>query len=124
LERKTVSGRFQLCSGRQAAHSFSGRIAMVSLARAERKAARLVTDVKDIDLDDLYDQLENLRDYVHELSQNVGKSASRQYGRARAYTSEAAQEAEELMKDNLAASLILALGLGLVVGYLIRRSTE
>jgi len=31
---------------------------------------------------------------VHELSQNVGKSASRQYGRARAYTSEAAQEAE------------------------------
>lgn len=54
---------------------------MVSLARAERKAARLVRDVKDIDLDDLYDQLENLRDYVHELSQNVGKSASRQYGR-------------------------------------------
>ena len=35
-----------------------------------------------------------------------------------------AQEAEELMKDNLAASLVLALGLGLVVGYLIRRSTE
>lgn len=97
---------------------------MVSLARAERKAARLVRDVKDIDLDDLYDQLENLWDYVHELSQNVGKSASRQYGRARDYASEAAQEAEELMKDNLAASLVLALGLGLVVGYLIRRSTE
>jgi ElaB/YqjD/DUF883 family membrane-anchored ribosome-binding protein len=97
---------------------------MVSLARTERKAARLVRDVKDIDLDDLYDHLENLRDYVHELSQNVGKSASSQYGRARAYTSEAAQEAEELMKENLAASLILALGLGLVVGYLIRRSTE
>jgi ElaB/YqjD/DUF883 family membrane-anchored ribosome-binding protein len=97
---------------------------MVSLARSERKAARLVRGAKDIDLDDLYDHLENLRDYVHELSQNVGKSASRQYGRARAYTSEAAQEAEELMKENLAASLILALGLGLVVGYLIRRSTE
>jgi len=28
------------------------------------------------------------------------------------------------MKENLAASLILALGLGLVVGYLIRRTTE
>jgi len=96
---------------------------MVSLAGGD-KATRLVRDVKDIDLDDLYDQLENLRDYVHELSQSVGKSASRQYGRARAYTSEAAKEAEELMKDNLAASLILALGLGLVVGYLIRRSTE
>ena len=69
-------------------------IAMVSLARSERKAARFVRGAKDIDLDDLYDHLENLRDYVHELSQNVGKSASRQYGRARAYTSEAAQEAE------------------------------
>ena len=87
---------------------------MVSLARSERKAATLVRDVKDIDLDDLYDQLENLRDYVHELSQSIGKSASRQYGRARAYTSEAAQEAEELMKENHAASLILALGLGTI----------
>jgi hypothetical protein len=28
------------------------------------------------------------------------------------------------MKDNLAASLVLALGLGLVVGYFIRRGTE
>ena len=97
---------------------------MVSLARSERKAARLVRGAKDIDLDDLYDHLENLRDYVHELSQNVGKSASRQYGRARAYTSQAAKEAEELMKDNIAASLILIIGLGLVVGYLIRLSTE
>ena len=97
---------------------------MVSLARAERKAARLVRDVKDIDVEDLYDQLDNLRDYVRQLAQNVGKGANRQYGRARDYASETAQEAEELMKDNLAASLILALGLGLVVGYFIRRSTE
>ena len=94
---------------------------MVSLARAERKAAR---HVKDIDVEDLYDQLDNLRDYVGQLAQNVGKSANRQYGRARDYASETAQEAEDLMKDNLAASLILALGLGLVVGYFIRRSTE
>jgi len=97
---------------------------MVSLTRAERKAARLVRNVKDIDLDDLHDQLENLRGYVNELSQSIGKSASRQYGRARAYTSQAAKDAEELMRDNIAASLILVLGLGLVVGYLIRRSTE
>jgi ElaB/YqjD/DUF883 family membrane-anchored ribosome-binding protein len=123
LERKTAPAVFSYVQ-RGGRAAVSGRIAMVSLARAERKAARLVRDVKDIDLDDLYDQLENLRDYVHEFSQSVGKSASRQYGRARAYTSEAAKEAEELMKDNLAASLILALGLGLVVGYLIRRSTE
>jgi hypothetical protein len=28
------------------------------------------------------------------------------------------------MKDNLAASLILAVGLGIVVGYFLRRGTE
>ena len=80
--------------------------------------------MKDVDIDDLYDQLEKLRDNVHQLSQRVGKSASRKYGRARDYASDAAQDAEDLMKDNLAASLILTLGLGVVVGYLIRRSTD
>src|SRR5262249_12927466 len=84
------------------------------------KVARIVRDVKDIDIDDLYDQLEKLRDNVHQLSHRVGKSASRQYRRTRDYASEAAQEAEELMKDNLAASLVLALGIGLIVGYFIR----
>jgi hypothetical protein len=37
---------------------------------------------------------------------------------------EAAEEAEEAIRDNLAPSLILALGIGLVVGYLIRRGSE
>jgi len=94
---------------------------MVSLARAERKAARFV---KDLDIDDVFDQLDTLRAYVHELSQSVGKGASRQFGRARDFASETAHEAEDVMKDNLAASLVLALGLGLVVGYFIRRGTE
>jgi ElaB/YqjD/DUF883 family membrane-anchored ribosome-binding protein len=91
---------------------------------ARDKVARIVRDVKDLDIDDLYDQLEKLRDNVHQLSQRVGKGASRQYRRAREYASGAAQEAEDLMKDNLTASLILALGLGLVLGYLIRRGTD
>jgi hypothetical protein len=95
---------------------------MVSLARAERKAARFVKD--NIDVDDLYDQLDSLRSYVHELSAGVGKSASRQFGRARDYASDAARDAEETMKDNLAVSLILALGIGVVVGYFLRRGTE
>jgi ElaB/YqjD/DUF883 family membrane-anchored ribosome-binding protein len=94
---------------------------MVSLARAERKAARLVSN---LDIDDLDDQLDNLRVYVQELSSALGRNAGRQFGRARAYASDAAQEAEEAMKDNLAASLIFAVGLGVVVGYLIRRSSE
>lgn len=91
---------------------------------ARDKVARIVRDVKNLEIDDLYDQLDKLRDNVHQLSQRAGKSASRQYGRARDYASEAAREAEDLMKDNLTASLILALGLGLVVGYLIRRSAD
>ncbi|MGH6831907.1 MAG: hypothetical protein ACRECM_02635 [Methyloceanibacter sp.] len=95
---------------------------MVSLVRAERKAARFVKDK--FDIDDLHDELDSLRAYVHELSASVGKGASRQFGRARDYASEAAQEAEEAMKDNLAASLILAVGLGIVIGYLIRRGSE
>ena len=120
MERKTASGGFECVS----ASRREGRIVSVRFELARDKVARIVRDVKDLDIDDLYDQLEKLRDNVHQLSRRVGKSASRQYGRAREYASGAAQGAEDLMKDNLAASLILALGLGLVVGYLIRRSTD
>ena len=94
---------------------------MWNLSRAERKATRLV---KDLDIDDLHDQLDSLRTYVSELSQSVGTNASRQFGRARHFAAGAAHDAEDVMKDNLAASLVLALGLGLVVGYFIRRGTE
>jgi hypothetical protein len=94
---------------------------MLSLARAERKAARLVNN---LDVDDLYDQIETLRGYVAELSSGLGKNASRQFGRARAYASDTAHDAEEVMKDNLAASLVLAVGLGVLVGYFIRRGSE
>jgi len=94
---------------------------MLSLARAERKAARLVNN---LDVDDLYDQIETLRGYVAELSSGLGKNASRQFGRARAYASDTAHDAEEVMKDNLAASLVLAVGLGILVGYFIRRGSE
>jgi ElaB/YqjD/DUF883 family membrane-anchored ribosome-binding protein len=95
---------------------------MVSLAGAERKATRFVKD--NVDIDDLYDQLDSLRGYVQELSASAGKSARRQYSRARDYASDAARDAEETMKDNLAASLILAVGVGLLVGYFLRRRTE
>ncbi len=95
---------------------------MLGLARAERKTARFVKD--NVDLDELYDQISTLRDYVTELTSSAGKGASRQFGRARDFASDAAHEAEDAMKDNLAASLILAVGLGVVVGYFIRRGTE
>jgi ElaB/YqjD/DUF883 family membrane-anchored ribosome-binding protein len=95
---------------------------MLSLARAERKASRILNE--NADLDELYGQLDSLRSYVNELSKSVGKGADRQFSRARDYASEAAREAEEAMKDNLAASLVLAVGLGILVGYFLRRGTE
>jgi ElaB/YqjD/DUF883 family membrane-anchored ribosome-binding protein len=95
---------------------------MLGLARAERKATRFVRD--NFDLGDLHDQLDSLRSSVNELSANVGDGASRRYARARDYAAEAAREAEETMKDNLAASLLLAVGVGVLVGYFLRRGTE
>jgi hypothetical protein len=94
---------------------------MLNLAKAERKAARLVNS---IDVDDLYDQIDALRGYVAELSSGLGKKAGRHFDRARAYASDTAHDAEEVMKDNLAASLVLAVGLGVLVGYFIRRGSE
>ena len=87
---------------------------MVSLSRTKHN----------LDLDDLYDQVDSLRSYVQELSASMGKSVSHQYGRTRDFASEAAREAEEAMKEHLAASLILAVGFGIVVGYFLRRGTE
>ncbi len=94
---------------------------MLNLAKAERKAARLVNN---LDVDDLYDQIDALRGYVAELSSGLGKNAGRHLGRARAYALDTAHDAEDVMKDNLAASLVLAVGLGVLVGYFIRRGSE
>jgi ElaB/YqjD/DUF883 family membrane-anchored ribosome-binding protein len=88
---------------------------------AERKTSRFG---RDLELDDLYDQLETLRGYVEELSRSAGRSAGQGYGRARDFASEAVQEAEDAVKDNLAVSLVVALGLGVLVGYFLHRSSK
>jgi hypothetical protein len=98
------------------------RLTMMSLARAERKAARLVKE--NFDVGDLYDQLDSLREYVQDLSKVVSRNASRHFGKARGLASDAADEAEEVMRDNLAASLVVALGLGIAVGYFLRRGSD
>ena len=87
---------------------------------AERRSRSL----KELDVGDLYNQLESIGAYLRELTSAFGKSASRQYGRARDVVADTAQDAEATMKDNLSASLILALGLGMLIGYMIRRSSE
>ena len=73
-------------------------------------------------IEDFYGQLGILREQLEELA--AARGGRWQYGRARDMATEASQEAEEAIRDNLAASLILALGIGLVVGYLIRRGSE
>src|SRR5262245_9184975 len=88
---------------------------------AESKASRFL---KEFDAQDVYDQLDSVRDYLGELTTSFSKIANRRLTPARGRALDAAYEAEELMKDNLAASLVVALGVGVLVGYLIRRGTE
>ena len=85
------------------------------------KAARFV---RDVNVDDLRHQLDGLGDYLNELTHSAGGTANRRLKQARHAASTAADDAGELMKDNLAASLVLAAALGVVVGYLIRRGSE
>ena len=56
------------------------------------------------------------------LTSGFGKTTSRQFGRARDVVADTAHDEEATMKDNLAASLILAVGLGMIIGYMIGRS--
>ena len=88
---------------------------------AEHKAGRFL---KELEAQDVYDQLDSVRNYLSDLTTSFSKIANRRAGHARGRAVDTAHEAEELMKDNLAASLVVALGVGVLVGYLIRRGTE
>jgi ElaB/YqjD/DUF883 family membrane-anchored ribosome-binding protein len=88
---------------------------------AEHKAGRFV---KELDTQDVQDQLDSVRDYLRDLTGSFSKIANRQWGHSRGRAADTVHDAEEMMKDNLAASLVVALGVGVLVGYLIRRGTE
>jgi ElaB/YqjD/DUF883 family membrane-anchored ribosome-binding protein len=90
-------------------------------ARTEQQASKFL---KELDADDLHDQLDAMRAYLKDLTGTFGKIANRQWGRTRDRAADAAQEAEVIMKDNLSASLIVALGIGVLVGYLLRRGSQ
>jgi ElaB/YqjD/DUF883 family membrane-anchored ribosome-binding protein len=96
-------------------------MSMMSWARAEDKAGRFL---KEFDAQDLHDQLDAVRNYLSDLTGSFSKIANRRLGPARGRAYDTVQVAEEMMKDNLAASLVVALGVGVLVGYLIRRGTE
>ena len=80
--------------------------------------------LKETEVKDLQEQLDAVRDYLRDLTTSFSKIANRQWGHARGRAVDTVKEAEEMMKDNLAASLVVALGVGVLVGYLIRRGTE
>jgi hypothetical protein len=89
--------------------------------RAERETGRVL---RALDTEDLHDHLDAIRGHLQELSHAASRTAHQQLGRAREFAVESAHDAEETMKDHLAASLVLALSLGVAIGYLIRRETE
>ena len=80
--------------------------------------------LKETEAKDLQEQLDAVRDYLRDLTTSFSKIANRQWGHARGRAIDTVQEAEDMMKDNLAASLVVALGVGVLVGFLIRRGTE
>jgi hypothetical protein len=93
---------------------------MASWIGTERKGSSL----KELDVGDLYDQLETSVTYLKKLADTFGKTARRRFSNARDIAADTASDAEEMMKNNLSASLVLALGLGVIIGYMIRRGSE
>jgi hypothetical protein len=94
---------------------------MVNWLKAQHKSGRFL---KELDSDELYDQLNAIGSYLNQLTSAFGKTANRQWGRARDLAIDTAHDAEGTMRDNLAASLIIAIGLGVALGYMIGRSSD
>ena len=94
---------------------------MTSRGNWDRETGRLL---KRIDIPDLSDQLDVVRDYLQELASSISKIANRRWRKARERTLDTVEGTSEIMRDNPAASLVMALGVGLVIGYLIRRGTD
>jgi ElaB/YqjD/DUF883 family membrane-anchored ribosome-binding protein len=86
---------------------------MTSRGNWDRETDRLL---KRIDIPDLSDQLDVVRDYLQELASLISKIANRRWRKARERTLDTVEGTSEIMRDNPAASLVMALGVGLVIG--------
>jgi len=80
--------------------------------------------LKELEVKDFQKQLDSLRGYLSDLTDSFSKIASRRWRDVRGRVSDTAEETETIMQENLAASLVVALGVGILVGYLIRRGAE
>jgi ElaB/YqjD/DUF883 family membrane-anchored ribosome-binding protein len=105
--------------GGQAYPSVSG-VAGVG-ATSLKKASR---SLKEIEIKDVQEQLDSLRGYLGDLTTSISKIAKSRWRDVRGRTFDTVQEAEAVMKENLAASLVVALAVGILVGYLIRRGAD
>ena len=76
------------------------------------------------DITDIAQQLSAASAYLGQLTESFGKRANSQLDRARAALSDAAHDTHENLRENVVVSLVLAAGVGLVVGYLIGRSAD
>jgi len=76
------------------------------------------------DINDIAQQLSAAASYLGQLTESFGKRANTQLDRARAVLSDAAHDTHENLRENVVVSLVLAAGVGLVVGYLIGRSSD
>jgi ElaB/YqjD/DUF883 family membrane-anchored ribosome-binding protein len=80
--------------------------------------------LKRIDISELSDQIDVVRDYLQELASSFSSIANRRWRNARERTLDTVEGTSEIMRDNPAAPLVMALGVGLLIGYLIRRGTD
>jgi uncharacterized protein YjbJ (UPF0337 family) len=69
----------------------------------------------------LAEQIETLRSGIQGLASTVDRIAKEQMPRARVSAIEAVNEAEEAVKRNPLSALVIALGLGFLIGVLTRR---
>ena len=76
------------------------------------------------DMNDIAQQLSAAASYLGQLTESFGKRANTQLDRARSVLSDAAHDTHENLRENVVVSLVLAAGVGLVVGYLIGRSSD
>lgn len=74
--------------------------------------------------DEIHAELNAMRSTLRSLSQALAQASRRRAGTMRSYASETVDEAEEVMKEHLAASVLLAAGLGVLVGYFLRGNTR
>jgi ElaB/YqjD/DUF883 family membrane-anchored ribosome-binding protein len=73
------------------------------------------------DTQELADQIEAIRTEIQNLTNTVGRIANKQLGRAQDKAQEAANQAEDAIRQNPLSAVAIAVGLGFLFGVLTRR---